>query len=547
MPTLMSTIRMMSESAPAAKTNTVLDEAFEALIALEEVDLEEVKVPANYAQMMMKKNEFVKAIMDKNAVEEARQMKDQAAGDKKDKKSSANEEVEFDMNEAFEALDENLRSDIAKVSSKYPEGSSVKVKGKSVKVVSHGKDFLVVSAGKGTMNVNLKDVVKESKKPVSQMTPKEKAEHDKKRKEYNAYQKSKRNENIEEGAEVYTMKKGSYTRQVDGKEADKMKKQGWKLVGRVEKFPTNTSATQGKRMGEGLEESVELEEARIDAADYTVIAEDYFTVQYYDAKGKAEEGKFKEFKDEKSAKKHLDRANKVVKDGEYKMFKVKGSMDESVELEEHIRKNAQNTIKGNRYDMNTNSYGLTASLIAAVNDVVTGVEPSPAPAEAVNEIIENGPVDMQEATHEGLDKVNPTAVKKKFANRKDKDIDNDGDVDSSDEYLHKKRKAISKSMDEASIKEFKADGEDSETADPTDVKAKKPKKGKKDGDEEKKGGEKIEINPKLDEAPEMTDAQMKKREEIILSMKDKTPEFKKKYGDRWEDVMYATATKLAMK
>ena len=36
---------------------------------------------------------------------------------------------------------------------------------------------------------------------------------------------------------------------------------------------------------------------------------------------------------------------------------------------------------------------------------------------------------------EGLDKVDPKAAKKKFANRKDKDIDNDGDVDSSDEYL----------------------------------------------------------------------------------------------------------------
>ena len=34
---------------------------------------------------------------------------------------------------------------------------------------------------------------------------------------------------------------------------------------------------------------------------------------------------------------------------------------------------------------------------------------------------------------EGMDKVQPKAVKKKFANRKDKDIDNDGDVDSSDE------------------------------------------------------------------------------------------------------------------
>ena len=47
---------------------------------------------------------------------------------------------------------------------------------------------------------------------------------------------------------------------------------------------------------------------------------------------------------------------------------------------------------------------------------------------------------------EGLDKVQPKAVKKKFADRKDKDIDNDGDTDSSDEFLHKKRKAISKAI-----------------------------------------------------------------------------------------------------
>lgn len=47
---------------------------------------------------------------------------------------------------------------------------------------------------------------------------------------------------------------------------------------------------------------------------------------------------------------------------------------------------------------------------------------------------------------EGLDKVQPKAVKKKFDDRKDKDIDNDGDVDSSDEYIHAKRKAISKAV-----------------------------------------------------------------------------------------------------
>ena len=55
-------------------------------------------------------------------------------------------------------------------------------------------------------------------------------------------------------------------------------------------------------------------------------------------------------------------------------------------------------------------------------------------------------IDKDEINEKNLDPVNPVAVKKKFANRKDKDVDNDGDVDSSDKYLHKKRKAISKAM-----------------------------------------------------------------------------------------------------
>jgi hypothetical protein len=49
-----------------------------------------------------------------------------------------------------------------------------------------------------------------------------------------------------------------------------------------------------------------------------------------------------------------------------------------------------------------------------------------------------------------LDPVKDKALDKKFKNRKDKDIDNDGDVDSSDEYLHKRRKKIDKAMDEGS-------------------------------------------------------------------------------------------------
>ena len=52
---------------------------------------------------------------------------------------------------------------------------------------------------------------------------------------------------------------------------------------------------------------------------------------------------------------------------------------------------------------------------------------------------------------EELDSVNKAALKKKFADRKDKDIDNDGDVDSSDKYLHKRRQAISKALAEKGV------------------------------------------------------------------------------------------------
>ena len=84
-------------------------------------------------------------------------------------------------------------------------------------------------------------------------------------------------------------------------------------------------------------------------------------------------------------------------------------------------------------------------------------------------------------TEKKLDAVNPVAVKKKFDDRKDKDIDNDGDVDSSDKFLHKKRKAISKA-----------------------VKGEAETKGKKDS---------IEVNPKIDD--------MREKVQIPDKMKDK--------------------------
>ncbi len=70
-------------------------------------------------------------------------------------------------------------------------------------------------------------------------------------------------------------------------------------------------------------------------------------------------------------------------------------------------------------------------------------------------------------------------------------------------------------------------------------------------DEEKKncgcGKDPCETYGNLPEDKEMTDAQMKKREDIVKGMKDKTADFKKRYGKDYKSVMYATATKMAMK
>lgn len=56
-----------------------------------------------------------------------------------------------------------------------------------------------------------------------------------------------------------------------------------------------------------------------------------------------------------------------------------------------------------------------------------------------------------DGVHEKTDPVDDKEAKGKFADRKDKDIDNDGDTDSSDEYLHKRRRAIAR----ASTKDIK--------------------------------------------------------------------------------------------
>ena len=66
---------------------------------------------------------------------------------------------------------------------------------------------------------------------------------------------------------------------------------------------------------------------------------------------------------------------------------------------------------------------------------------------------------------EALDPVNKNAVKKDFKDRQDKDIDNDGDTDSTDKYLHIRRQAISKNIKEDDMAKFHKMQKDGKSAD----------------------------------------------------------------------------------
>ena len=113
--------------------------------------------------------------------------------------------------------------------------------------------------------------------------------------------------------------------------------------------------------------------------------------------------------------------------------------------------------------------------------------------------------DLEEAcgykkTKEGLDPVDDAENDKKFKNRKDKDIDNDGDVDSSDEYLHKKRKATDDAIDggkKPAVKEEKDEEEESED-EPKDKKKKPFPPKKKDDESEVEPDDESEVEPEAD-------------------------------------------------
>ena len=129
---------------------------------------------------------------------------------------------------------------------------------------------------------------------------------------------------------------------------------------------------------------------------------------------------------------------------------------------------------------------------------------------------------------EALDKVNPVAVKKKFDDRKDKDIDNDGDTDSTDKYLHKRRAAISKAMKEELGKEDepkvqKIIGKLKKASDAHAGQAKDLEKAMKEAISQDDHGEKINQDKK-DAAMKKTDAKktFKELRQVKLGDKGKT-------------------------
>lgn len=156
-----------------------------------------------------------------------------------------------------------------------------------------------------------------------------------------------------------------------------------------------------------------------------------------------------------------------------------------------------------------------------------------------------------------LDPVNDKENDKKFKDRKDKDIDNDGDVDSSDEYLHKRRKATDDAIDGGkkpaknegkrgfikAAKDAKAKGEkefvfagkkynvesalkEEEDENGDEPKKKKPFPPKKDG-EEKDSEEGEESEEEDEDEEEMPKVAGKKDDKKKVASKAKTPEISK--------------------
>jgi hypothetical protein len=136
-------------------------------------------------------------------------------------------------------------------------------------------------------------------------------------------------------------------------------------------------------------------------------------------------------------------------------------------------------------------------------------------------------IGLLEVVKEELDPVDDKANDKKFKNRKDKDIDNDGDVDSSDEYLHNRRAKVDDAIDGGKKPAKKEE----------DEKKEKGTKSPKTSELEKIGEEFIAmLEAAMEKKPEDKDGEelskgASKDEEIDEKEPEKSKEFAKKHDN----------------
>jgi hypothetical protein len=280
------------------------------------------------------------------------------------------------------------------------------------------------------------------------------------------------------------------------------------------------------------------------------VNEDYYTVVYYDEKGRADGEK--NFKDKKKADAMAAKGNSVNKLGGksgYKVFKVKGKMEE-VEMEENFSPKEIKMAIGVASDKRYAGGDMTGA-VKAIEKIKKGLSKHKQVAAVLqrqNEDVDYDQMFEEAFTTKSLDDVIKSVVI--------------GEAQSGDKEAYQKFfKATMKKFGIKSPGELSGDKE-KEFYDYIDKnwkgdneKAESAEDGAGDHAEVGKSGKKmkIKVDPEIEEAKsffnekEMTDAQMKKREEIVKELKKKEADFKEKYGDRAKEVMYATATKMAMK
>ena len=313
------------------------------------------------------------------------------------------------------------------------------------------------------------------------------------------------------------------------------------------------------------------------------LEEDYYSVVYYDEKGHTDGEK--NFKDKKKADAYAERGNKINKLGGksgYKVFKVKGKM-ESVTEEAEMD-----------YDKMFEEAFEPKSLDDVVKQVVFGLQeaqsgdkeayqkffkaamkkfgvssPGELSGDKEKEFYDyidknwKGDNEKSESAEEGEDDYSEVGKSgKKMKVKVDPEIEeayeyivsegiemDDLTEEQLDEIIGKIAKGIVGGVKKVANR-MSASGR----ADAAEKKADKLEKKKKDlerikaaKERAKKAKENLKKEERFFKEAEMTDAQIAKREEIVKELKKKEADFKEKYGDRAKEVMYATATKMAMK